>query len=1242
MSPPATCGHGRGSAFLWEAKVILRNKTTRNSIQDLHLGLNLGHDRSAALVSGGRLLVAVEEERLDRCKHSPGLARVEGGVELTLPWRSILYCLEAVGADLSDLSSVTANSPGRDIGPELAARGIQGVQIHRMPSHHLAHAYTAWWPSGLDEAIVLVVDATGSTDDEGKTESYTLYRGSKDGLDLLHSERVEAHLAGMTTLGMVYEEVTRRIGFVTNFEGGFSQAEAGKTMGLAPYGGAAKNLRRWIETKPGSYSLKIRAYDALLEIEALEKRYAGGEGATWMRPHLVELSAKIQKELEEALLHLVREAQRETGLKKLCLAGGVALNSVANHRLVRELELEEFFAFPAAGDSGIAAGCAWWASHEHGTRPAERERLTTAALGKPASDVEIELALSEVSEEVVVERLGTAEVLNRSADALSRGRVLARFEGGSEYGPRALGQRSIIADPTFARMRDVLNARVKHREAYRPFAPVVPLEDAEQVFELGVESPHMLLVAPVREELKEVIPSVTHYDGTGRVQTVTEDDNPFFHGLCRELQSLRGGPPVLLNTSYNVAGEPIVESPKDALRTFLSTDIDHLALEGYWVSKRGESPREYADHTEGVDEAPLPRGLEADEPALDELMEELDAALFSGASTQKWSDDELDEISRRISRFKETSDDFASSRYGAPVKSRLECGRLLLFDPRNGTELIDSARSESRRVDEREVTRLLGGTDSPRAERRDVEHAIAEEVALEAYEESLHRSGKALETLRARLESNGYSQANVRRCVGKPIQDIEPTELPYLDRFGLARDELGDLIRLFLIRGTLEEERVRFLLGSEGFELLVSLRLIVRRDDDWASSVDLFPIDGLLIATDHRYQILESDHLDEEPVMYLGRDSVGLVQVAPRSASHRHLDLCTGSGVQALTACGYADEVVGVDRNPRAIRFARFNAELNGLECVHFHLGDLYGPVQGERFDSITANPPFVPSPVGNLAFRDGGADGEEVLRRIVQEAAEHLEPRGRLSIVTDLVDVPDYERKLSSWWRGEGYLGLLLTTADRDEQLFSVPHSHAPFGQTFEEFSEELVLWVESFRAAGLGAVNFGYLILEDAVSENERRLVQRVIQSPVDPLYARVGALLETLSLAASGDLEACALTCVRGMKLSTDRDMTGRLLATQVSVPDDEWFTTYCLEPSLKAILEESAQRRVNLAELSERGLRSLAEVLLEKGLLVPAEELEDQAPAPLQEPPSRGILLDELASKTTPTCVSNYLR
>ena len=229
----------------------------RASTNEFHLGINVGHDRSAAIASGGRILVAIEEERLDRQKHSPGLTKTPNGVSLELPFLAIQHCLDALDIGPSKLASVTANTPGVDVGPRLAEASFQGVPILQVPSHHLAHAYSAWSPSGLDEAIVLVVDATGSTSTEGLTESYSVYRGSSAGLELVHAERVAAELAGMGTLGMLYEEVTRRIGFITRMDGGLSHAEAGKTMGLAPYGGASKVFERWIQAKPGDFSLEL-------------------------------------------------------------------------------------------------------------------------------------------------------------------------------------------------------------------------------------------------------------------------------------------------------------------------------------------------------------------------------------------------------------------------------------------------------------------------------------------------------------------------------------------------------------------------------------------------------------------------------------------------------------------------------------------------------------------------------------------------------------------------------------------------------------------------------------------------------------------------------------------------------------------------------------------------------------------------------------------------------------------------
>jgi len=1163
-------------------------------LSELHLGINVGHDRAAAVVADGEILVAIEEERLDRVKHSPGIRRVPGGHELALPQRSIDYCLNALGVDESALATVTANSPGLDHGPALARAAFGGPRVLQLPSHHLAHAYSAFVPSGFDEALVFVVDATGTTMPDGRTESYSLYRADRDGLSLLHAESAPAGLTDLGTLGMLYEEVTRRIGFVTPIEGGLRHAEAGKTMGLAPHGNGGGVFGEWIRSRPGELSVEFAAYDILLELEALEDAYGGGDGPRWSRPHLVELASKAQEELEVALLHIVGEARQRTGLEKLCLAGGVALNSVANHRLVHELGFEGFFAFPAAGDAGIAAGAALWACDTHGKGTTPRVPLRRAGLGRAYRDEEIEAALASCAGDLEISRLEPGTIADRCAEALSAGRIVARFEGGAEYGPRALGHRSILADPTFARMRDVLNLRVKHREPYRPFAPVVPLDHAEEIFELSAPSPYMLLVAPVHEHLHARIPAVTHCDGTGRVQTVTAEDNPFFTAVIEQLVARRGGEPVLLNTSFNVAGEPIVETPADALRTFLAGDIDHLAIEGFWVSKVHADERTYEDHVQGLPDPEPPAGLEGDGAALREAVEELHSAL-EGTPSPRFHGPALDELRERAAVLRSNSFRFPPD--STPPEPPAELG-------------VHAGR-----------------------------HVVEEGSILKAFARD-HESRSRLAPLRSVLAAAGFDTSGVVARLGRHPQELAPTDLHYLDRFALGSEPIDQLIRLFLLRGRLGEDRCRSLFGSECFELVQELGLVHTREGSVSSAVDLYPVGDLLIATDHRYHVRSEDELDEEPVMYLGRDSIGLAMVAPRQPSASHLDLCTGSGVQALVAAGYARDVVGVDVNPRAIRFARFNASLNGIDNARFVLGDLYEPLAGRRFSSITANPPFVPSPTGDVTFRDGGADGEAVLRRIVVGALDHLEPDGRLSIVTDLVDVEGYSAKLQRWWGEGGYVAQLLTTADRDEALFSVPHAHAPFGQSYEQYCDELEAWVESYRKNGLRAVNFGFLVTQAVAGRSGNVTFEKVVHSPLAPLWERVEELLGFQHSQLCGKLGSVTLRAAEGLSVREQRRLDGAGVSRSVLVDGDPWFTEYPTDEAMLELLERATDSELSWAEVEAGGLADLTLALVEKGLLRP--RVLGGATTSSTSVPQRWIRITEAASKTTPTCLSNYLR
>ncbi|MGC8713518.1 MAG: carbamoyltransferase N-terminal domain-containing protein, partial [Leptodesmis sp.] len=312
-----------------------------------HLGVNLGHERSVAIVRDGEVVVAIEQERLDRQKYSPGYLLQAPGIvsQIQLPAEAIRYCLDTCNIGITDLATITGNLPGHDFAPDILRRVLPpevAGRVQRVPSHHLAHAYSTYWNSGFEEALILAVDATGSTIDH-RTESYTLYEGRGQSITTLHSETVTAHLAGLSTLGFLYEYITRKAGFVTQLSDRVKHAESGKLMGLAPFGQEQPHLHRWIHTVENSYSLKIPAYDIFLEVAALEKLYDNGEGKPYLRPYLVDLAYKVQKELEQALQHIVGLAMKQTGLRQLCIAGGVGLNSVANYELLQQLQLDDIF-----------------------------------------------------------------------------------------------------------------------------------------------------------------------------------------------------------------------------------------------------------------------------------------------------------------------------------------------------------------------------------------------------------------------------------------------------------------------------------------------------------------------------------------------------------------------------------------------------------------------------------------------------------------------------------------------------------------------------------------------------------------------------------------------------------------------------------------------------------------------------------------------------------------------------------
>lgn len=554
------------------------------------LTLGLGgsnHDFAACLVENGEIAYAIEEERIARRKYSVGVNSL-----FNQGWR---YCLDARGARLDDVEAIVADDT---LLPPAYFNFRSRTTLIR---HHRAHAASTFYPSPFERAAILVVDGAGSLIEGHGVETLTTAIGdgteitelskvygtnwSTDGLS-----RLRVYQAGDSdhSLGFMYKAASLANGFVLYEDKDWYLTEDGKTMGLAPYGGDRyrAEFARYLNLLPdGRYELHLKngglldfIAHALDGLEG-EERFARGADLAWAAQDL----------LEETLLHAVRQLHKDTGLSDLCLAGGVALNCVANGRLLREGPFDNVFVQPAAGDNGCAVGCAYHGYHVVLGQPRDRGAGSTqrpqrhAYLGRPYPDADVVAALDASG----LPYRPVDQPARLGAELLSRGLLLGWFTGGSEFGPRALGHRSILADPRRADMKDILNSKVKHREWFRPFAPAVLAEHAAEYFELSIESPYMLLVAPVREEKREIVPAIVHVDGTARVQTVTRAESGAYHELIHWFHQLTGVP-VVLNTSYNDRGEPIVETPGQALAFFGPSKLDYLVMDGYVVAHSEE------------------------------------------------------------------------------------------------------------------------------------------------------------------------------------------------------------------------------------------------------------------------------------------------------------------------------------------------------------------------------------------------------------------------------------------------------------------------------------------------------------------------------------------------------------------------------------------------------------------------------------------------------------------------------
>lgn len=566
----------------------------------LVLGVNFSHDLAACAIVDGKVEVAIAEERLSRIKHYVPVNCGERFLEA--PTQSIRYCLDAVGADISDIDLLVASNVyvmnlntgrRRPLTAQDVADQIPGMDLARIRvvPHHLGHAASTGWCSGFSNAAVLVVDGGGSAvsfDDLGRPnlfERTTIFTMSGPHFKMLKRSTGGPPAYG-NSIGDFYQVITRFLGF--------RWGEEGKTMGLAAYGypnctgvdrdEIARCFLNAIAVNPDGTHCVSKTFQYTADwgfSPALTELF--GPPRLQARPDesLDRYIAGIaQWTLEEALLEIARAARKLSGHSRLCLAGGVALNCLANHRLLKESGFSEIFIQPASSDDGTALGNAllgWWMLW----RELPDIPFPSPYLGRPYDSAELDAALRQFEGSIEVHRC--LQPAREIATTLVAGKIVGLLRGGSEFGPRALGHRSILCDPRPSSMKDLLNRRVKHREPFRPFAPMVLERAATEYFDLTVPSPFMLLAAPVRRP--ETIPATTHVDNSARIQTMNKQQEPFLHELLEEFASITNVP-VLLNTSLNTANEPIVETPQDALRCFLGTEIDVLYLEDRCIRKR--------------------------------------------------------------------------------------------------------------------------------------------------------------------------------------------------------------------------------------------------------------------------------------------------------------------------------------------------------------------------------------------------------------------------------------------------------------------------------------------------------------------------------------------------------------------------------------------------------------------------------------------------------------------------------
>ncbi len=596
------------------------------------------HDSAAALIDNGSISAAAQEERFTRKKH-----------DARFPHHALEYCLQQANLSLSDIDYVAfydkpflkferlletylAFAPKgltsfRSAMPvwikdklfqrnlindhlQLHASNIKKTMNEKLlfSEHHLSHAASAFYPSPFNEALVLTMDGVG----EWATTSVAIGKGN--GLEVIK----EIHFPH--SLGLLYSAFTYYTGFKVN-SGEY------KVMGLAPYGQPKyvdTILDNLIDLKDdGSFKLNMKYFDYCTGLRMTNKKFDELFGGPPRAPEKrltqreMDLAASIQQVIELAVLRMTKSLANETGMKNLCLAGGVALNCVANGKVLQANTFDEIWIQPAAGDAGGALGAALMTYHGFAGQPRQKnitsDTMCGSYLGPNFEQSEIEKRLSNAG--AVCATLPQDEMIEAAAQALNDGKAIGWFQGKMEFGPRALGNRSILADPRSEKMQKTLNLKVKFRESFRPFAPSVLREDVAEWFDLNNDSPYMLLVADVhskhlikmteeQEALfgldklnvpRSTIPAITHVDYSARVQTVHKETNPLYHQLINTFKE-KTGCPVVVNTSFNIRGEPIVCTPEDAFRCFMGTELDVLVCGNCILYKDQQSNEMLSDY----------------------------------------------------------------------------------------------------------------------------------------------------------------------------------------------------------------------------------------------------------------------------------------------------------------------------------------------------------------------------------------------------------------------------------------------------------------------------------------------------------------------------------------------------------------------------------------------------------------------------------------------------------------------